>query len=54
MVKFAKKISHTCSHNHIYGINKKKTYSKVLKLSLWSNGGLYWVYDKLHIKCEEF
>jgi len=24
MLKYAKKYSHTCNHNHIYGINMKK------------------------------
>jgi hypothetical protein len=30
MIKYAKKISHTCSHNHFYGINMKKTTQKFL------------------------
>ncbi len=50
--KVCQKNSHTCNHNHIYGINMKKPIQNFFN-SLWNNGALHWVYGKLHIKCEK-
>ncbi len=41
------------SQSHLWH-KHEKTYSKLLKFSLWSNGALHWVDGKLHIKCNEF
>jgi hypothetical protein len=45
--------SHMYSQPHLWH-KHEKTYSIFFLNSLWSNGALHWIYNKLHIKCEEF